>query len=133
MSKRSRGGQSGNRNAVKHGLYSATFKEHERRLLSQLPAGRALGNEIDAIRVVLRRYLAALSAAPDSDDLETQLAALRAVNRSAQSISSLLRAQALIRFPSDLDPNLVPSCSDQPSSEPSAAPAPESSALTKQR
>ena len=37
MTKRKRGAPRGNRNALKHGFYSAAFKEQERRLLARLP------------------------------------------------------------------------------------------------
>ena len=89
-----RGGQPGNHNAVKHGYYSSIFKATERRLLDQLPL-TDLSAEIELIRVTNKRFLQALSASKDDLDFETQLTALRAVNLSAHSIATLLRAHAL--------------------------------------
>ena len=91
---RKRGGQPGNRNAVKHGFYSAVLKAHERSMLAHLPM-TDLSAEIDLIRITNHRFLQALKASKGDLDLETQLTALRAVNLSAHSIAALLRAQAL--------------------------------------
>ena len=88
------GAQPGNHNAVKHGYYSSIFKATERRLLEQLPL-TDLSAEIELIRVTNKRFLQALSARKDDLDFETQLTALRAVNLSAHSIATLLRAHAL--------------------------------------
>jgi hypothetical protein len=94
MKKRKKGGQIGNHNATKHGYYSSIFKATERRLLDQLPL-TDLSAEIELIRVTNKRFLQALSASKDDLDFETQLTALRAVNLSAHSIATLLRAHAL--------------------------------------
>jgi hypothetical protein len=91
---RSRGAQPGNHNAFKHGFYSSIFRQHERRLLDELPV-TDLSAEIELIRIANRRFLEALSVSKPDLDLQTQLTALRAVNLSAQSISTLLRAQAI--------------------------------------
>ncbi len=97
MTTRKRGAPKGNHNALKHGFYSAAFKERERHLLSQVSIGDLVG-EIDAIRVASYRFLAALNATSAPLDVDLQLAALRAVNLSAQSINSLLRSQTLLSF-----------------------------------
>ena len=89
-----RGGQPGNHNAVKHGYYSSVFRQAERRLLEQVPL-TDLSAEIELIRVTSKRFLQALAASKNDLDFETQLTALRAVNLSAQSIATLLRAHAL--------------------------------------
>jgi hypothetical protein len=89
-----RGAQPGNHNAVKHGFYSAVFKENERRLLDQIPLSD-LSAEIELIRVTNKRFMEALVASKGALDFETQLTALRAVNLSAHSIATLLRAHAL--------------------------------------
>jgi hypothetical protein len=93
-SQRKRGAQPCNRNAVKHGFYSAVFKAQERRLLVNVPI-TDLSAEIDLIRITNHRFLQALKASKGDLDLPTQLTALRAVNLSAHSIASLLRAHAL--------------------------------------
>ena len=91
--RKSRGAQPGNRNAYRHGFYSALFKEAERKLLDQVST-TDLSAEIELIRVANARFLQALAASRAPLDFESQLAALRAVNLSAHSIASLLRAQA---------------------------------------
>ena len=102
MKTKRRGARPGNRNAWKHGFYSSAFKEKERRLLSRMPAAD-LAAEIDLIRIANYRFLEALNNAPTPLDVETQLAAVRAVNLSAQSITSLIRAQALTSAMSETD------------------------------
>jgi hypothetical protein len=94
MKKPKRGAQPGNHNAIKHGYYSSIFKATERRLLDQLPL-TDLSAEIELIRVTNKRFLQALSASKDDLDFETQLTTLRAVNLSAHSIATLLRAHVL--------------------------------------
>ena len=92
--KKKRGAQPGNINAFTHGFYSSVFKAKERLLLSQLPT-TDLAGEIELIRVTNYRFLEALNATHGPLDFETQLSALRAVNLSAHSIATLLRAHAL--------------------------------------
>jgi hypothetical protein len=100
---RNPGAQLGNHNALKHGFYSAIFKENERRLLAQVPL-TDLSTEIELIRITNRRFLEALAASKGDLDFDTQLTALRAVNLSAHSIASLLRAHSLSSLHSgDLD------------------------------
>jgi hypothetical protein len=94
MKKKSRGAPPGNHNAFKHGFYSAAFRANERRVLNSLPLTDLTG-EIELIRVANYRFLQALNLDDAPLDVETQLAALRAVNLSAQSITSLIRAQAI--------------------------------------
>ena len=81
-------------NALRHGYYSSIFKATERRLLDQIPL-TDLSAEIELIRVTNKRFLKALAASKGDLDFETQLTALRAVNLSAHSIATLLRAHAL--------------------------------------
>ena len=94
MKRRRKGAQPGNHNALRHGYYSSLFKAAERRLLDQLPL-TDLSAEIELIRVTNKRFLQALAATGGDLDFETQLTALRAVNLSAHSIATLLRAHAL--------------------------------------
>ncbi len=91
---KSRGGQPGNTNALTHGFYSSNFKNAERQLLAEIPLDD-LSAEIELLRVTNKRFLDALAASRDQLDFETQLTALRAVNLSAHSIATLLRAHAL--------------------------------------
>lgn len=92
---RKRGAQLGNRNAFKHGLYSAHFKQAEREHLDRVP-GIDLSNEIGLIRVELLRYLAAEAQVDGQIDYETRLQALRAVSLAAESITRLMRTQLLL-------------------------------------
>ena len=94
MKTKTRGAPRGNRNALKHGFYSSVFKENERRVLNHIPF-TDLSGEIELIRVANFRFLQALNLSQEPLDVETQLAAIRAVNLSAQSITNLIRAQAL--------------------------------------
>ena len=100
MTKRKRGAPRGNRNALKHGLYSAAFQQHERSLLTRLsPAD--LSNEVDLIRIANYRLLQSLRDAPAPLDVDMQLAILRAVTLSTHSITSLLRTEGLMRIAND--------------------------------
>ncbi len=110
MKTRPRGAPRGNRNAWKHGFYSAAFKAHERRILTRLsPAD--LAAEIELIRVANRRFLEALNLHAEPLDVNTQLAAIRAVNLSAHCITTLIRAQALTLLADD--PSSLDSLADQ--------------------
>ncbi len=100
MPHQKRGAPRGNHNALKHGFYSAAFKEQELRLLHELPV-TDLSAEVDLIRVMSYRFLQALNASPASLDVETQLAALRAVSLSAHSITRLLHVQLLLSHLND--------------------------------
>ena len=102
---RKSGAPLGNHNAYKHGFYSAAFKAAEKRLLSEMPP-EDLTAEIQLIRVTSLRFLEAINAAAQPLDFDTQLAALRALNLSARSITSLLRAQALHVAARELDADL---------------------------
>jgi hypothetical protein len=52
---RKRGGQPGNTNAFKHGFYTSSFSLAERRGL-QATKNLVLGDEIDLLRVLIRRF-----------------------------------------------------------------------------
>ncbi len=91
--KKKLGAPFGNQNAYKHGFYSAAFKAAEEKLLAEMPA-HDLTAEIELIRVGTLRLLLALDAAGKPADVATQLTALRALNLSAHSITSLMRTHA---------------------------------------
>jgi hypothetical protein len=100
---KSRGGQPGNHNAYKHGFYSHLFRDRERRILSEQPL-TDLSAEIELLHVTTARFLEALQSSGRSTDFETNLAALRLVNLSAQSIAALVRVQVLTgAFTRELD------------------------------
>jgi len=90
-----RGAQMGNRNAFKHGFYSDQFKQAERMSLSQIP-NTDLTDEIEVVRVQIRRYLEAETGALDQIDYETRLQALRTVSLAAESLTRLIRTQVIL-------------------------------------
>jgi hypothetical protein len=93
--RRKRGGQPGNQNALKHGFYSAGFKERELRALDAgSPEG--LAHEIELVRVAAMRYLRLLHTRAPADDLDAQLSALRALSLGAMSINGLVRTQLML-------------------------------------
>ena len=92
--KKKRGAQPANKNALKHGIYSAARKAAEARFLDTMPKVDLLA-EVDLIRVMKSRFLESLKASPEPLDPQTQLNALRVVSLSAQAIAGLLRLQSL--------------------------------------
>ena len=92
--KKKRGAQPANKNALKHGLYSAAFKAGEARFLDKMSISD-LSAEIDLIRILNARYLESLKAGSQPPDPAAQLSALRAVSLSTHAITGLLRLQAL--------------------------------------
>jgi hypothetical protein len=89
-----RGAQPKNKNAIKHGFYSAAFKSGENRFIDDMPEIDVLA-EIDTIRVMKMRFLAAVKDTKEPLNAEAQLSALRVVSLSSQAIVSLLRYHAL--------------------------------------
>ncbi len=105
MPPKKRGAPHGNRNALKHGFYSAAFRQQERRLLARL-SPTDLSSEIDLIRIANFRLLEALSQSPAPLDVDQQLAIVRAVNLSTQSITALLRTGYLMSIVAVDSPDL---------------------------
>ena len=97
--KKKRGAQPQNKNAFKHGLYSAAFRSRETSLLDQVPLVDLLA-EIDLLRVMKSRFLESVAASPGKLDPAAQLAALRVVSLSDQALACLLRLQSR-RSPKD--------------------------------
>jgi len=93
---RKRGGQPGNQNARRHGLYSAHFHPTELGALDQLDQATSLDHEINMLRIATRRLFEIASAADDESELDTSLATLNALGAAAIRISSLLQAQQRI-------------------------------------
>jgi hypothetical protein len=92
---RKRGAQPGNRNAFKHGFYSDQFKQVEKINLSQIQP-TDLTDEIQLLRVQMHRYLEAETVALDQIDYETRLQALHTVSLAAESLTRLVRTQAIL-------------------------------------
>jgi len=92
--KKKRGAQPSNKNALKHGIYSAARKAADARFINSMPKVDLLA-EVDLIRVMKSRFLESIQASPEPLDPQTQLSALRVVCLSSQAITSLLRLQSL--------------------------------------
>ena len=92
--KKKRGAQPANKNALKHGIYSAARKAADARFINSMPKVDLLA-EVDLIRVMKSRFLESIQASPEPLDPQTQLSALRVVCLSSQAITSLLRLQSL--------------------------------------
>ena len=92
-SKRQRGAQPGNLNALKHGFYSRYFKTNEVEAVQDLHGGD-LSEEIEALRVIIRRVLALSS---NIDDVSTGLRLLSTFSAAAAQLSGLVKVQSLIQ------------------------------------
>ncbi|MFA5838241.1 MAG: hypothetical protein WC837_14945 [Bellilinea sp.] len=86
---RARGGQPGNRNAVRHGFY-VRYLPLDPELLTQLPPSDDLTDEIAMLRLAIRN-IAAQSTVPQPLEVELQL--LRSINLAAAAINRVLRTR----------------------------------------
>lgn len=91
-SKKKRGAQPGNLNALKHGFYSEQFRETEVEDLESLLDG-GLKDEIALLRVMLRRFL---QVKDGFDNLNEAARVLQVINTTAGTLANLLRIQASI-------------------------------------
>ena len=88
-----RGGQPGNTNAVKHGLYSKKFSPDEIESLAGMSEG--LKDEIDVVRVMLKRILDYLDQKRDEEtghlmmSTEDYAAMLNLVTKNAATVARL--------------------------------------------
>ncbi len=110
---RKRGAPFGNKNAHKHGFYSAAFRQNEQRILAESNP-TDLADEIGLVRVAIARCLEALESKSQERDIETELAILRTINLGALSINSLVRTGLMLNrgfgsLPADL---MSPAASD---------------------
>ncbi len=87
--RRSRGGQLGNDNALKHGFYSRQFSRADFPGLDNLDPG-GMRDEVILLRVILRRVL---SYAREVKDLPTALTLLRGISVATHSIARIMRTQ----------------------------------------
>lgn len=82
--------RAGNHHALKHGFYARWFRSAEITDLEQ-PDGVTVRDEIDMLRVVMRRLFELVSEGePDAETLST---ALTAFGKCSFHISNLLRAE----------------------------------------
>jgi uncharacterized protein YjcR len=91
-SAKKRGGQPGNKNALKHGFYSEGFKPDEVDDLSALE-GVDLSDEIKMLRVIMRRMFEQIGAEKSITDWAE---ALNALGAASTRLAGLLRTQKLI-------------------------------------
>ena len=94
-----RGGQPGNTNAVKHGFYSRTFTSPEAADLEAV-LSLNLGDEIDMLRVALRRTF---ELALKATDAEGALIALSTLGQASTRLAGLLKAQRLLQGSGNVD------------------------------
>ncbi len=85
-----RGAQKGNLNALKHGYYSRLFRAAEADDLQREPPAIHLEQEIDLLRVMIRRTM---ELADGLDDLREATRVLDSLSAAASRLSVLLRAQ----------------------------------------
>jgi hypothetical protein len=92
MAERKRGGQPGNRNAVKHGFYSPSFRAEEVNDLATLGEGGVMG-EVDMLRVCLRRLFSMVGEMQAAGEVASTLETMAS---ASTTIAGLLKAQRLI-------------------------------------
>ena len=95
--KRRRGAQPGNTNALKHGFYSAKFRDPETFDLNSLEI-TDLESEINAMRVYTRRML---ELADGIDNLDHAISILYALSMSSGRVAMLARTQQLLQGSQD--------------------------------
>lgn len=93
--KKGRGGQRGNANALKHGLYSKHFSNAESKLLDELKKSPDdLESEIAMARVLALRVFGNLPASPSVEQLE-------ALSVANTRLATLLRTAKFLRGEGD--------------------------------
>ena len=97
MTGRRRGAQPGNKNALKHGFYSRSFRNLESEELDRLSNG--LADEITLLRVLIRRVFEA--ANDEEDTLDTWVKSLHALSMAASRIAALVRTQKSLNGDTD--------------------------------
>ena len=87
-----RGAPKGNRNALKHGFYSRLFRSTELEQLRSLSTP-GLTDEIEMLRLVIRRVV---DQASEVQDLDQLLRYLSTLSHATAQLSRLLRTQRLL-------------------------------------
>ena len=90
---RTRGGQPGNSNAVKHGFYSRKFRDLESQDLETV-LREGLGDEIALMRVMIRRVFD--FANDNAGDLDSWTGTLSALGAASTRLAGMLRTQKLL-------------------------------------
>ena len=91
LSKKKRGGQPGNNNALKHGFYASRFTPTDRQDLEDYDF-TGLVDEVILLRVYIRRII---EQSANLTKLEDSLTVLRALSIASTTITRLLRTQRL--------------------------------------
>jgi hypothetical protein len=89
---RSRGGQPGNNNALKHGFYTRRFHKQDLSGVGEINA-QSLAEEVAVMRVLARRLVEACS--PDADLYELA-GVLRAVCLASTTITRVIKVHAFL-------------------------------------
>lgn len=92
---RSRGGQPGNRNALRHGYYSGDFGASELKDMASVVAGDLTG-EIALVRVLIRRIFHHVNTSGSLMEFDQHLSALGALSDAASRLGTLVRIQRLL-------------------------------------
>ena len=87
--RRSRGAQPGNTNALKHGLYTRSFRRLEAARLEGALQGK-FGDETELLRVLILRTMTCLKDNPAAT-VKEHLFALRQVTLAVQRLQSMVR------------------------------------------
>ena len=96
MAKRSRGGQPGNKNALKHGFYSAYFRKAEKRDFENGSMGDGLESEIMLLRAVIRRIARSTLPHVDKQMSDEILRQTHTLLAAAKTLATLKRTQAIL-------------------------------------
>jgi hypothetical protein len=90
------GGQPGNANAIKHGLYSKHHRPFDKKALQQVPL-TDLEGEIGLTRKFLERYLESVAASP-TDDPAANRNRLLTITFTVAQIAAMARVQLRSRL-----------------------------------
>jgi len=91
---RKRGGQPGNRNALKHGFYSGRYREIEDSEL-QTVLSQGLEDEIGLLRVVMRRVFEYANKT-EKPEAESWISTLSALGVASTRLAGLLKTQKIL-------------------------------------
>ena len=97
--RRKKGAQPGNLNALKHGFYSRQFRERELTDLEEIDA-EGLENEIAMLRVMMRRLMERVNHCEDLDQLNAVVGTL---GMAASRLASMLRTESFIDKRQEID------------------------------
>ena len=92
--RRKRGGQPGNTNALKHGFYTKNFSLAECKALQSID-GVVLGDEIKLLRVLIKRYAEQIQSNP-SIGLEKSSQHLSVISEAMLRLGTLLRIDHML-------------------------------------